>query len=211
MHVLRAFPRETPRSFGLIPRWFSGRISRWAMVREWKGAPLSECIPIKKSELRYTRWWCRPRAVLPPFRLLSLGPSIPFTSGSFAVRQGRKGGKSEKEEDRKKPVPGFFSSHYITAFSPKELEDRASLSSARSSVFVRYLIIQPVHVHGLQSKRGNSFFTPPVMRSRSIVDIRFSCNVSRFIGFIYFFSSNIFVVVESFRYALVVVECVEIN
>lgn len=104
--------------------WFrvdSGRIHGAShRVSRWKGVPLSEYIPIKKSELRYTRS-CPPRPLSSavPLALFALlfplaRPPTPLTSGfCFSSREKRLTERGERSLSR------FFLSNYFTVSTLK--------------------------------------------------------------------------------------------
>lgn len=128
--------------------------------------PLSECIPIKKSELRYT--FSVP--LVPPFPLRPASfffsrylahPRPPRPRGhrpllllAFAFRRGKKGaGKRVGENTR---CLGLFFSPAITSpFFPRKIKKQRAKSLAFFRTLLRFLARPPrsVRADGLKSKR----------------------------------------------------------
>lgn len=106
-----------PRKLGLIRElgWFrvdSNRIHGAShRISRWKDVQLFEYVPIKKSELRYTRFYLplpafpAAPALFPSSCLLRSRRSLLLLA--FAFRQ-------EKKGNRDIGIPGFFSSNYFT-------------------------------------------------------------------------------------------------
>jgi len=116
-HLVR-FP-ETIRKFWVDqPGWFrvdSDRIHDAShRISRWKGVPLFEYIPIKKSKLRYT---LAPEP-LPVITLLVFflrsEAADPFSGFCFLLSEKR--WKKERKREREKSVHWFFSCNYFAAF-----------------------------------------------------------------------------------------------
>lgn len=124
IHAISCDPRKSTESridprARLIPRWFNYHSWRFASHRisRWKDVQLFEYVPIKKSELRYTRFYL-PLPVFPATPALS---SSFFLCSSCFLRSRRSllllvfASRQEKKGRREIGIPGFFASNYFTA------------------------------------------------------------------------------------------------